>query len=97
MIAPAAEPQNVMALFITDNTISLTWEPPLSHYGTITNYLIRLTDLSIPNIYQYVTKTDKTDIILEGYRINTSYAVSIAAVNKQGVGPYSHAIYIINS
>lgn len=87
-----------MAQFADNGDIFLTWDAPVSHYGTITEYLIRLVDLSVPKIYQYNTGTGRrTQLTIPGHQMNTSYAVSIAAVNVRGTGPFSHAIYIIYS
>jgi len=83
LTAPGAAPQYFSVQEVTDNSITLLWDPPSEdkQYGIITSYHLTyqddstLTNITTTNLRLILTKLDS----------NTTYTITIAAENEYGV------------
>lgn len=93
---PGAAPQNVTAQSLTLGTIELSWSPPPvdKHYGILTGYFItyQISGSSRDPVSENV---DDLDLTIEGLQSNTTYRVTIAAVNGAGTSMLSAVVEII--
>ena len=91
---PDAEPQNVIGYFSSTSSIQLMWHPPPQNrqHGDIVHYTIRVTDLNSLRTVEYFS--NQTTLLVAGVSSNVTYAVTVAAVTRKGIGPYSHVIFI---
>ncbi|XGW01160.1 hypothetical protein V3C99_013825, partial [Haemonchus contortus] len=73
---------------IEGNTISIAWEKPSDDGGEpITGYLIKKKEAGRRTFKKVVQVSDmKTSQILEDLKMATDYVLSVAAINKYGVG-----------
>ncbi|KAL4659549.1 phosphatidylinositol phosphatase PTPRQ-like isoform X3 [Arapaima gigas] len=69
---------------ITSSSIHMSWFPPNKPNGLITEYIVVLTGPSDST----TTTTTNTSLTLGDLASFTTYNVSIAAVNRRGVGPF---------
>ena len=71
----------------------MSWQPPLEgdRNGTITGYVIQYTRVGIFNSddTMILNVTNATTFVISGLIACAEYKVSVAAVNKNGAGPFS--------
>ena len=91
---PGAAPENFIAQPLATDNIQLSWEPPPldRQFGIITGYFIK---------YQINNDTNPSDVIvsglnatLMGLQSNTSYLVTIAAINSAGTSMISISVTV---
>ena len=93
--APSGPPQNVSASKISQTSFMLSWSEPLFELqnGEITGYKIKVTtknNLDEPLHIDTVILTALVTPVKQG----TVYSVSVAAMTRVGVGPYSEPISV---
>ena len=90
---PSGPPTNIVATALTSNSISLSWDLPLSEErnGAITGYIINITNLDTEMIQQHVTGL-VSDITISNLNPFTVYVTTIAARTAIGVGPFSGVV-----
>ena len=91
-IGPAGFPGNLNSTLSTATTITLTWDQLncVDHNGVITGYRIQYGIITTDNLMM-VTGAAASDRTFTASRLVplTTYMFRIAAVNSDGVGPYS--------
>ena len=89
-VGPPSPPRNVMALS-RDESIALTWDPPLSDGGaSITGYTIR--HLSTPYLTWVEVAATGTSHTLTSLDNGTSYDIEVRASNSEGDSDWSDQI-----
>ena len=78
----------------------MSWQPPLEgdENGTITGYVIQYTRVGIFNSddKMILNVTNATTFPISGLIACVEYKVSVAAVNKNGTGPFSKPVVAIS-
>ena len=68
---------------INSTAISLSWNITTNCTGVITGYIVQYTG-------GITTVTTDTSIVINGLIEFTQYSFSVAAINDNGIGPYSN-------
>ena len=86
---PNGPPQNILALALSSDTITLTWDPPLvqNQNGLITDYIVNYTALDTGEITQVLTSA--RSLTVNSLAPFSSYAFIVAARTATGAGPFS--------
>jgi len=100
-VVPSGAPQNIMLMAIDPVTFSVTYTRPLIqlHNGQLTGYMIRYTrvdtgELQVMNVSDVSNRTVTSTI--SGLVAFTNYSVEVAAVNINGTGPFSDAVFALS-
>ena len=93
---PSSPPQSVMIRSTNPALLTLSWQPPLeiSHNIPITDYVIQYkkngSQDTVSNI-QKVNVASGTTHTISGLVAITEYSVKVAAMNDNGIGPFSES------
>lgn len=90
-IAPSSPPRRVVVVPISSRSLQVSWQPPSTPNGQITEYHINITEINT-NTWREVRSTSLTKLIT-GLHPYYTYITSVAAVTI-GKGPYSTPIRI---
>ena len=90
-VVPSGTVQEILLEDINFTSITISWQPVacLQQNSPVTSYKIRYNETSITT--GRITTTD-TSFVATSLFPGTSYTFEIAAVNKDGVGPYQQFI-----
>ena len=93
--APSGAPQSLEAMFVQPTEVSLRWRelPCFQQNGPITGYVVRYyaTCGASRDVRQNKSVVSTGDIV-DGLTPNTEYVFQVAAVNDNGIGPFSEPI-----
>ncbi|XP_025079430.1 neogenin-like [Pomacea canaliculata] len=84
--------QNVRALALSPDTVSVIWDDPIDYNYTITNYQVEFREDHIANAQVRDTRSKKIE--LSSLRPNQTYAISVRAGNSYGFGDASPEIKV---
>ena len=87
---PSGAPLLNLPVFINSTAISLSWDEVncTDRNGVITGYSIRWFNIN-EGVQSTVNNSGATDITITGLTEFRLYNISVAAMNNNGVGPYS--------
>ncbi|KAK3730612.1 hypothetical protein QZH41_018830 [Actinostola sp. cb2023] len=89
---PPPPPRNLRTTQIKYKQISVTWEPPAHHkYYGMTGYIVRYREFTL-EWTSVTTAKSAQDFALHGLKPDTSYVITVLAVNELGKGAPSNAI-----
>ncbi|XP_072027763.1 uncharacterized protein [Amphiura filiformis] len=93
--APFSAPSDVMATFVTSNSISYQWSEVScgSRRGEILAYLYFVTDERRQELFSNAT-TKSLTVTIGKLTPFANYRFEVAAITKEGVGPLSEPIYM---
>ena len=91
---PSGPPQNVMVTSVNPSSLNVSWQPPLEidQNGPITAYLVfyrRSTEISPLTL---TIPANTTEVIITGLTAFVEYAVQVASLNANRLGPASNTI-----
>ncbi|KAI6661306.1 Protein sidekick-1-like [Oopsacas minuta] len=101
--APDQPPQILIVEFFEETRILLGWLPPLTEAqnGLITSYIIQVVGNPFPSMNEFINvsnittdypATDTVTYLLSGPEEFNNYTFSVAAVNSEGIGPYTNEL-----
>lgn len=95
--APSSPPQNIKVLSDDPASLKVSWQPPLERdcNGAITGYVIQYTRVGIfeSDDKMILNVSNVTMLTISGLIANDKYKVTVAAVNKNGTGPFSKPVF----
>ena len=91
---PSGFPQHFSGNATSSTSMYLSWSPPLleEQSGDIFQYVINVTHADTLETVQHYSVT--TYISIDGLDPFTTYVCVVAAETAQGLGPYSHLLFI---
>ena len=94
--APTEPPDGVSEVSVTANSITVQWgEVPCTHQnGEITGYIVEARTSGEADRTVNVNDGSAREATVSGLNPTTAYAVTVAAVNSVGSGPFSDGISI---
>jgi len=92
---PGAAPENFTAQSLAIGNIQLSWNPPPAdkRFGIITGYFIKYQTIDGRNPND--TTVSGLTATLMGLESNTSYLVTVAAINSAGTSMFSSSVTVI--
>ena len=78
-----------MVISFNPSSLMVSWQPP-PYYEEIVDYVIEYT--RVGGSSDTVTVTNRTTHIISGLVPVVPYSVRVAAMNENGIGPYSDAM-----
>ena len=94
-IAPVSAPVDVRVDSITNESAVISWHTVDSHFDskdTITGYQLFIRSSGLEELAQPIPLSYQFTYTLHSLTPATTYLVSVAAVNKVGIGPKSSRI-----
>ena len=94
--APSAPPNSVSVSIISSTAITVQWEtvPCIEQNGDITGYKVRVLESGEMERVEDVVGDDVNEVTISDLTPSTTYSIQVAAVNNEGIGPYSDLITI---
>ena len=88
---PSSPPLSVIVVSLNPASLMVSWQPPLeiNHNGPITHYVIQYTR---GNKMNEITENRGFAHIISGLAASADYSVKVAAVNANGIGPFSNPV-----
>ena len=89
--APSSPPQSVTAIAVDPSSLRVTWQQPpeIDHNGPLTGYQIRYGQVGTSTS---TVSAGSTSYTLTGLTPYVRYTVQVAAVNSDGIGPFSSSL-----
>ena len=90
---PSSPPLNVMVTSVNPLSLMVSWQPlpEIELNGQITGYVIQYTRVGSSDIMSENVNSGTTHII-SGLVAYVNYSVTVAAVNINGIGPFSNPV-----
>lgn len=85
-IAPSSAPENVSVSTVSSTSVQISWTPPPSANGIITEYRISVVEVDTASQQDHVTFT--TSLIVQSLHPYYTYRFSVSAHTVE-TGPYS--------
>ena len=92
--APTGPPANVSVAMATMNVAIISWSPQPSYYSRGDDshkYKVSILEKGF-NVTKIFAVDRKTSMKFKGFTINSTYCVSLLAVNSFGEGPWSDCV-----
>uniref|UniRef100_A0A0X3Q3X6 Fibronectin type III domain n=1 Tax=Schistocephalus solidus TaxID=70667 RepID=A0A0X3Q3X6_SCHSO len=87
--SPDLNPRELSFVRWNATTLTLSWQPPDVPEVKTLKYEIRVNG-------KFSQKTDKTEVILSGLNLSTSYKIRVSTETERGVGVYSGIAMVVN-
>lgn len=100
LVVPSEAPQNVNGKMLNSTSIEITWLPPAagSRNGVLTGYRLlydeAVASLELDNATAHSIVVTESAFVLSGLEKFTPYKISVAAMTRPGIGPYSDVIIV---
>ena len=92
--APSGIVNDLQPSKINFTSITVTWQPVscLQQNGVITHYNFRYTESSASHVASMIQSTTIISFTASSMYPGTSYTLEVAAVNSNGIGPYTQHV-----